>query len=187
MEDRQIIDLLWRRREEALVALAKKFGHRLQQLSCNILRNESDAQECVNDTYLAVWNTIPPQRPEPLTPYILRICKNITVSRLRLETAWKRSRYEFVLEELWEAIGCDGPEQDLEAKQLGQAIDAFLSNISKENRIIFLRRYWFGDSIRDIAGHFALSENAVSVRLNRIRGQLKDYLRKEGYYAGSIT
>lgn len=182
MEDRAIIDLLWHRNEDAIEALTQRFGHRLQRLAQNILSNDADAQECVNDTYLAAWNTIPPQRPEPLAPYILRLCRNIAISRLRSATAQKRSAYELSLSELDEAIGTNTLEQALSSRELGRAIDRFLDTLSRENRVIFLRRHWFGDSVADIAKNLQLSESNVSVRLYRIRQKLKAYLIKEGYY-----
>lgn len=182
MEDQKLITLLWQRNQDAIRLLAETYGHRLQRLAQNILLSEPDAQECVNDTYLAVWNTIPPQHPQPLTPYVLRLCKNIAVSRLRAATAQKRSSYQVSLLELEEVIGTDTLEQTLSSRELGRAIDAFLDTLSRENRVMFLRRYWYGDSVAQIAERLSLSENTVSVRLHRIRQKLKAYLIKEGYY-----
>lgn len=182
MEDRQIIALLWARAEDAITALRDKFGHRLQRLAANILLNPWDAEECVNDTYLAVWNTVPPHRPDPLAPYTLRICKNIAASRLRATLAQKRCGYEIALDELSEAIGTASLEQTLDVRELGRAIDRFLDTLNRENRFLFLRRYWYGDSVHSIAQQTGLSENAASVRLNRIRNKLKTYLQKEGLY-----
>lgn len=182
MEDRQIIALLWQRSEAAIQALTEKFGHRLQRLARNILPNPWDAEECVSDTYLALWNTIPPQQPDPLAPYALRVCKNIAVSRLRTQTTQKRSGYEIALDELSEAIGAQTLEEMVSARELGRAIDRFLDTLSTENRVIFLRRYWYGDSIADIARRVSLSENTVYVRLSRSRTKLRQYLKKEGYY-----
>lgn len=182
MEDRQILDLLWLRAEEALSALEEAYGHRLQRLARNILLDPQDAQECVNDTYLALWNTIPPNRPDPIAPYALRVCKNIATSRLRSRLAVKRSAYEVALEELADTIGRDDMEKILDSNALGDAIDGFLSTQTKENRVIFLRRYWYGDSVGDIARLMGLSENTVSVRLNRLRARLRHHLREEGLY-----
>lgn len=180
MEDRQIISLLWARAENAIGALAQQFGHRLQRLAENILHNPWDAQEVVNDTYLALWNTIPPQRPEPLTPFVLRLCKNIAVSRLRGNFAVKRSGYEIALDELSETIGTASLEETIAARELGQAIDRFLDTLSTENRVIFLRRHWYGDGVSEIAKRMGMSENTVSVRLGRTRTKLRAYLVKEG-------
>lgn len=180
MEDREIVALLWTRAENAIGALAQQFGHRLQRLAENILRNPWDAEEAVNDTYLALWNSIPPQRPEPLTPYVLRLCKNIAVSRLRGNFAAKRSGYEVALDELSEAIGTASLEDAMAARELGQAIDRFLDTLTLENRVIFLRRHWYGDGVSEIAKRMRMSENTVSVRLNRTRNKLRAYLCKEG-------
>lgn len=182
MEDREILALLFSRSEEALAALSAKFGHRLLRLAKNVLPTTQDAQEAVNDTFLAVWNTIPPKRPDPIAPYILRICKNISVSRLRVITAQKRSAYEVALDELAETIGENTLERIIEARILGQIINQFLSTLSKTDRVIFLRRYWYGDQVKDIARQVGMTENAVSVRLNRLRSSLKNTLIKEGYY-----
>lgn len=182
MEDKQIISLLWARADNAIAAIAEKLGHRLQRLAQNILPNPWDAEEAVNDTYLAMWNTIPPKRPEPLAPYALRLCKNIAVSRLRTILAVKRSGYEIALDELSECIGTASLEDTLDARELGRALDCFLDTLSLQNRVIFLRRHWYGDAISEIAERVGLSENAVSVRLNRIRNKLKTYLTQEGFY-----
>ena len=182
MEDHQIISLLWQRSEDAIAALSEKFGSRLQRLAHNILSSDADAQECVNDTFLALWNTIPPQRPDPLPPYILRLCKNIAISRLRAATAQKRSGYEVALEELSDVIGADTLEQSVSARELGQAIDAFLDTLSQDNRVIFLRRHWYGDSVQEIARQLGMSQSNVSVRLYHTRNKLKTYLIKEGLY-----
>lgn len=182
MEEKQILSLLWQRSEEAIAALQSLYGHRLTGLARGILPTEADAQECVNDTYLALWNTIPPQRPQPLTPYVLRICKNIAISRLRQLTSAKRSSYELALDELDEAIGTDSLEQVLSARELGRAIDDFLDTLNPQDRILFLRRHWYGESVQDIARRMEMREGSVSVRLHRIRSKLKTYLTKEGFY-----
>lgn len=183
MEDGKILDLLWARAESAIEALAEKFGARLHRTAMNILGDFQDAQECVNDTYLALWNTIPPQRPEPLAGFVHRVGRNTALKRLRQNTAQKRnSAYDLSLEELSGCIPGSTMEEAWNAKVLGQAIDAFLDTVSRENRVIFLRRYWFGDSVRDIAQTFSMTENAVSVRLNRLRASLKDYLIREECY-----
>lgn len=182
MEDRQIVALLLQRSEDALHALAEKFGQRLTSLARNILDDEEDARECVNDTYLALWNAIPPEEPDPLSAYVFRVCKNAAISRLRRKNAAKRGEHALSLEELAECIGRDTLESALDARELGRAIDRFLCTLSKENRVLFLRRHWFGDSVQAIAKDRGMTESAVSVRLNRTRSKLKDYLIKEGFY-----
>ena len=180
MEDSEILALLFARSEQAIAALSNKFGRQLHLLAGNILPTVQDTEEAVNDTFLAVWNTVPPHKPDPIAPYILRICKNISVSRLRAITAQKRSAYEIALDELAETIGRNTLEQIADARTLGGTIDSFLSSLSKTDRFIFLRRYWYGDRVKDIARQVGLKENAVSVRLNRLRCSLKDVLIKGG-------
>ena len=179
MEDHHLLALLWQRSEGAIGALAQQFGRLIYQIAHNLLGNERDAEECVNDTYLAVWNSIPPKRPEPLRPYICRIGHNIALNRLRSNTAQKRGGYEISLEEL---AGCIPAPCMEDGQALGRTMDAWLDTLNKDNRAIFLRRYWFGDSVKDIATAFNMKETAVSVRLSRLRDSLKAYLVKEGYY-----
>jgi len=182
MEDKAIVALLWERSHQALEALAATYGTRLLQIARNILANPQDAEESVNDTYLAVWNAIPPANPDPLTGYVLRTCRNISLKRLRFQSAQKRSSaYTQSLDELADIFPGITLEESLDARALGEAIDAFLSTLSRENRRLFLRRYWFGDSLSDLSRQERLSANALSVRLLRLRQQLKDYLNKEGF------
>lgn len=181
MDDRHIIRLLFARSEEAIGALARRFGLRLQAMAMNILHSSRDAEECVSDTYLAVWNAIPPEEPDPLAPYVYRVGRNTALKRLRTNTAQKRSNgYELSLEELSDCIPDHSMEKALDAQALAQAINRFLGSQSKENRVIFLRRYWFGDSVPDIAEALHLRPGTVSTRLNRIRTALKQYLQQEG-------
>ena len=182
MEDKKIIGLLFSRAEHAISELSTRFGKQLSRIAYNILGNQSDAEECTNDTYLAMWNAIPPASPDPLAPYVYRTGRNIALKKLQGNMAQKRNgRYDLSLDELNECLPGEDLEQLIDAKELGRAIDRFLSGNSKENRYIFLRRYWFGDSVKDIADVLKMQENAVSVRLNRLRNSLKDYLQKEGY------
>lgn len=182
MEDSKIISLLWQRAETAITALAEAFGKRLQATAMNILGSFRDAEECVNDTYLAVWNAVPPKKPDPLAAFVYKTGRNLALKRLRSNTALKRGGgYDLSLEELEGCIPGPALEEAVEARALGQAIDSFLSTVSRESRNIFLRRYWFGDSVGDIARCLGMKENTVSVRLSRLRVQLKDYLTKKGY------
>lgn len=178
MEDRHILKLLWQRAEQAIAAMAERFGRRLYCTALNLVNDPQDAEECVNDTYMAVWNAIPPKRPEPLAPYVYRTGRNIALNRLRANTAQKRSGYELSLDEL---AGCVPAPCLEDCRALGQAMDAYLDTISKSSRVIFLRRYWFGDTVKDIARDLCMTENAVFVRLSRTRDGLKQYLMKEGY------
>lgn len=182
MEDRHIIKLLFARAESAIDALAKQFGPRLFAMARNILGDPRDAEESVSDTYLALWNAIPPQKPDPLSAYVYKVGRNTALKRLRANTALQRcSAYDLSLEELAGCIPDTALQDTLDARELGRCIDRFLDTQSRESRIIFLRRYWFGDSIREIALALRMKEGTVSVRLNRTRNALKDYLNKEGY------
>lgn len=183
MEDTRILELLWARVESALEALAEKFGERLYQTAMNILGCRQDAQECVNDTYFALWNAIPPERPEPLAGYVHRVGRNTALKRLRHDTAQKRDgTYDLSLEELSGCIPGGSLEEAWDAVYLGQCIDRFLDTLSRENRVLFLRRYWFGDAVKDISQALGLTENTTSVRLSRLRDKLRNYLMKEGYF-----
>ncbi len=180
MEDSQIIALLWRRAEKALTALAQKFGKGLYSLAMNILGSPRDAEETVNDTYLALWNAIPPQRPDPLTPYVYRTGRNIALKKLRSLTAQKRDgRYDLCLEELSESLPGGTMDDTLDAKALGRTINAFLAQQSQENRTLFVRRYWFGVSVADLAKETGINAGAVSTRLSRMRQALREQLEKE--------
>ncbi len=176
MEDHQIMALLWHRAENAISVLAEKFGRRLHGLAMNFLKNSQDAEECVNDTYLAVWNAIPPAQPEHLSAYVYRTARNIALNKLRSK---QKSAAELSLDEL---AGCIPAPCLEDGRALGQAIDRWLSTQNAANRAIFLRRYWFGDSVKTIAQDLKMTESAVSVRLSRMRNHLKAYLIKEGYY-----
>ena len=180
MDDKAIIAGLTARIEDTLNMVAKRFGRSLQHLTMNILGNSHDAEECVNDTYLALWNAIPPAKPDPLAGYVMRTGRNLALNKRRENTAQKRdNRYDLSLDELAEALSGGTLEEITEAKELGRAIDRFLDTLNKENRILFLRRYWFGDSVQTIAKMRGMSENSVSVRLNRIRSKLRTYLIEE--------
>lgn len=183
MEDLQILEALFARSEKALAALAEKYGKGLLNLAMNILGSRADAEETVNDTYLALWNAIPPQRPEPLAPYVYRTGRNQALKRLRANTAQKRdSRYDLCLDELSDALPGGTAEEALDARLLGQAIERYLATLSRDQRVLFIKRYWFGKSVSDIAKEAGLSTGAVSTRLSRMRAALRAQLEKEDFY-----
>lgn len=185
MEDRKIIQLFFARAEGAIEVLAQKFGPRLLATARNILGSHEDAEESVSDTYLAVWNAIPPKEPDPLSGFVFKTGRNLALKKLRDRSALKRNpQYDLSLDELAGCLGGASLEDEFDARLLGRTIDRFLDTIAKDSRVIFLRRYWFGDSVKEIAKHFAMTENAVSVRLSRTRTQLKSYLIKEGFLNG---
>lgn len=183
MEDCKLIALFFERSEQAITALALRFGNRLYATAYNILNSREDAEEAVSDTYLTIWNIIPPEKPDPLEGYVYRTGRNVALKKLRFLRAQKRSsQYDISLDELSAVLSGGNLEEALDARELGLAIDRFLDTLPKQSRILFMRRYWFGDSVKDLSKAFSLSENTVSVRLSRIRTQLKTYLQKEGFF-----
>jgi len=184
MEDKQIIKLFFARAEEALRILKERFGNTLYKIAMNILGNHHDAEETTNDTYLAIWNAIPPKEPDPLAPYVYRTGRNMALKRLEYLSAEKRnSSYDLSLDELGACLpDNDNFEQAFIIKEIADSINEFLEKDSALNRYVFIRRYWYGDAVEDIAKSVNMKSGAVSVRLNRIRTKLKEHLIKEGYY-----
>ena len=180
MEDQEIIALFISRSEQAVAELDGKYGSLLHRISGNILHSDEDAAECVNDAYLGVWNAIPPARPNPLCAFVCRIVRNLSLKKYREQTALKRGP-ALPLEELANCIPTPSAEEAVSARELGRAICRFLDGLDRESRVLFLRRYWFSDPVKDIAPRLGMSENAVSARLRRLRIRLQQYLQKEGY------
>lgn len=182
MLDERIIELFFERSEQAIKELDIKYGRVCHSLSYNILHDQLDAEECVNDAYLGVWNAIPPARPNPLLNFLCRIVRNISLKRYELNTAIKRNRaHDVAMEELEPYLASPSTvETEIEANELVYIIEEFLDTLPFENRVIFLRRYWFFDTYADIADRVGITEKCVSVRLTRIRKQLKEYLLKKG-------
>lgn len=182
MDDRKIIDLLFERSEQGLKELMEKYGHAILHTARNFLKDEQDALECSSDTYMALWNSIPPARPESLPAYIHSTARNLALRRYHANTAQCRnSFYDTALDELSDCLaGRDTAETVVEAQELHEYINRFLAGLKKEDRRLFLRRYWFADSVSDIARMSGLSPKYVSLRLFRTRKKLKEFLVKEG-------
>jgi len=183
MDDISIIDLYWNRDEQAILETDKKYGKLCFRIADNILRRREDSEECVNDTFLKVWNSIPTDRPEHFSAYVCLITKRLALSKFRYNTAEKRN-YENSLpyEELAEIVSGEGkPEDAAVLSELSDSISNFLKKESKTNRQIFVRRYWYYDSAEDIAKAFGVSPNTVWSILSRMRSRLKKHLQKEGY------
>ena len=178
IEDEKIIDLFFNRSEKAIQELDIKYGKVCHKLSYNILNNKQDAEECVNDAYLGAWNAIPPTRPNPLLSYIVKIVRNISLKiYCRKEAAKRSGHYKIALEEIEGYITDQKTvEDEIEARELARIIEEFLDTLTVENRVIFMRRYWFADSYKDIAELVGISEKNISVRLTRIREKMKQYL-----------
>ena len=184
VEDSRIIELFFARSEQAITELSRKYGSVCGRVAGNILNDRRDAEECVNDAYLAVWNTVPPVRPDPLLSYVCRIVRNLALKKYRANTARKRnSAYDAVLEELADCFSsAASPEKEAEAEAVAGIVNAFLESLDPRSRILFVRRCWYADSIGDLAELFRMSRHAVSVRLSRIRKALRKRLEEEGIF-----
>lgn len=181
MDDNKIISLYYLRSEEAIQETDRRYGRRLHQIADNILHSNEDAEESVSDTYLKAWQTIPPQKPVHFFAYLARICRNFSLSRLDWRNAAKRSAQVVSLtQEMELCIPDRSRDAQLSGRELGRALNAFLATLTPENRMIFLRRYWYADTVGDIAARYGITENAVSTRLHRTREKLAAYLKKEG-------
>ena len=178
MEDEEILTLLWNREEQGLKELGQKYGKRIEQLAEKFLSAE-DAEECVNDTYLAVWNSIPPKRPHFLFAYTAKICRNLALNKVEWNQAAKRNA---VMVELSHELEQCIPDASavIEQQELGGLISDFLKGLSAEKKQMFLRRYWYGDSIQELMETFGYKESKIKSILFRIRNQLREYLKKEG-------
>ena len=181
MEDSKIIELFFARDEDAIKHTDDTYGRRLYQLADNIVRNGQDAEESVSDTYLKAWNTIPPRKPQYFFAYIAKICRHFALDRLDWKNAAKRKAEVVSLtKEMELCIPDTQRDRELAEKELGVILDAFLRTLTPENRVVFLRRYWYVDTIAEIAVRYGISESAVQMRLNRTRAKLCTYLEKEG-------
>lgn len=184
MDDNTIIDLYWERSEDAISETAAKYGGYCFTIAYNILFNKEDSEESVNDTYLAAWNTMPPRRPQMLATFLGKMTRYISLDRWKNRTAAKRGGGEvaLVLDELEECIsGEDSIEQDYLRKELVRNINNFLGELPETERKVFMCRYWYMDSIEDVAERFGFSASKVTSMLHRTRGKLKRVLEKEGF------
>lgn len=178
MMDEEIIELFFKRSEQAIDELDKKYGKVFFKLSNNILNDCMDAEECVSDSYLGVWNVIPPTSPNPLLTFVCKIVRNISLKKYYAKTAVKRnSTHDIAMSEVANYIlSSNYVEEEIEAKELARIIESFLETLTEENRVIFMRRYWFCDTYEEIAERIGITEKNVSVRLTRIRKQMREYL-----------
>lgn len=181
MEDAEIIALFWARDEGAIRETDAAYGPKLHTLADQILRCREDAQECVSDTYMKAWEVIPPQRPVYFFAFLAKICRNFALGVLQRQAAAKRSAQVVSLtQELEQCIPDRSVDRRLEGEELGALLERFLDSLSRENRIIFLRRYWYTDSVRQIAERCRISESKVKTQLHRTRRKLRQYLEQEG-------
>ncbi len=184
MNDQEIIELFFSRSEDAVSETGKKYGKMLKAVAFNVLSDSADAEECVNDTYLRAWDSIPPERPEAFSAYLAKIVRNLAIDLYRKKNNRKRaaSRYEKSLDELSEVVsGSDTPETELSGKMLSDAIDRYLRDIPETRRRAFVMRYFYNDSLAEISQYINVGVPALKSVLHRERKYLSEYLKKEGF------
>lgn len=184
MEDEMIIELFWQRSDRAIAETQGKYGRMLRSIAYGILRSQEDAEECENDTYLRTWNTIPPKRPDVLSAFLSKIARNLSLDRYDEIHAQKRGSGEVpaLLDELAECVP-DGnnPFAGVENAKLTEQINHYLKELKPDARVIFMRRYWFGNSVQEIAEMTGFGQSKIKMSLLRTRKELKRALEKEGY------
>lgn len=182
MEDSEIVVLFFDRNEMAIEQTQKKYGKKAHDLSLHITHSREDAEECVNDAYLRLWNTIPPKRPDSLCAFFLRIVRNLSLDRYRRAHSQKRFGAEVAFEELEACLPDEEGTIGLQTEngELRESLDRFLEGLDERERLLFMRRYWFMDSHETLARMFSISEGAVRQRLFRTREKLREFLKKEG-------
>ncbi len=183
MDDKQIVELYWQRSESAIDETEKKYGRYCHYIAYKILYNDADAEEIVNDTYLKAWNTIPPNRPEPLKPYLGMITRQLSLDVCEARSTQKRGgELSLILDELAECITDDNNRESLgESVALRDALNKFVKSLTEKEQAVFVRRYWYMSTPAEIANDYKLKENHVNVLLFRIRKKLKEFLVKEGF------
>ncbi len=183
MEDKQIIDLYWERSETAISETANKYGRYCHYIAYNILHREEDSEECVNDTYMNAWKSIPPHRPSVLKTFLGKITRNLALNRYEYFTAEKRNsgQVPLALDELRDCLpSANNTEKVVDDIVLTETLNRFLSELSIEQRKILMRRYWYFSSVKDIAKDYGISESKVKMSLLRSRNALRHFLEKEG-------
>lgn len=181
MTDEQMIELLWNRNEDVIPEINTAYGRKLRGLSNRILQNREDAEEVVNDTYMKTWDTIPKNRPRYFYAYIAAICRHLSLNVLNWNQAAKRkAEIVAITEEMELCIPDSSGENAIRGKEIARVMDAFLETLSEDSRIIFLRRYWYADTVASIAKRYDMTESKVKMQLLRTRSKLRDYLEQEG-------
>ena len=183
MEDTQIIELYFERDETAITQTDGKYGAYCRKIAKNILSLEEDAEECVNDAYLQAWNSIPPQRPERLGAWLGRIVRNMAINLWHKNRSQKRSPgIELLLSELEDCLPSpETVERVIESNELSEAIDRWLASLSRDDRVLFVRRYWYGVAVNDLAKERGVTSGSMAKRMYRLRLELRSALEKEGY------
>lgn len=181
MLDSEILDLYWQRNETAIRETDSAYGHKLHTLAERIVENREDGEECVSDTYLAAWEHIPPQRPNYFFAWLAKVCRNFAFGLLDKRQAAKRNAQVVTLTaEMELCIPDSRREAELEGEEIGRILNNFLRTLSQESRILFLRRYWYAESIGQIARRYGMGESKVKTSLYRTRLKLRKELEKEG-------
>ena len=183
MEDRQIVDLFFARSESAIKETDTKYGKYCFKIAYSILANQEDSEESVSDTYMTAWNNIPPRRPSTLSTFLGKLTRNISIDRFRKNTARKRGGGEMdvALEELDECVsGVESAEDALMRKEILASLNRFLAGLPDDERTVFLCRYWYVNSLEEIAGKTGFSVGKIKSMLHRTRGKLGKHLNKEG-------
>ena len=185
MQDRDIVDLFWQRDQSAILHSSVKYGKSLESTSYAIVRSREDAQECVQDTYFAAWNAMPDDRPDYLGAYLMKIVRNLSINLCRKQSAKKRdSGVTLIYDELSECIPDNslGVFEQMESGALASVINSFLEELDTQKRVVFVRRYFYSDSIQEISERLSLSESKVKSMLMRMRQKLAEAIRREGFY-----
>ena len=184
MEDRQIVAMYQQRDQQAIAQTERKYGHYLTKVAYHILYDLEDCAESVNDTYLAAWNAIPPHQPESLCAFLSKLTRRISIDLLRKKQSAKRGggEYELSLEELSQCLpGGNDPEAEVSSRELVRTIEKFLLTLPEKTRNVFIGRYFYMDSVKEVARYCGLTESNTKVLLHRTRLALGDYLKEEGY------
>ena len=182
LNDKMIIQLYLDRNERAITETDEKYGPYCRSIANNILNNREDVHECINDTYFKTWNSIPPNIPKKLSAYLAKIVRNLAFNRYRMSHTSRRGggQTELVLEELGEIISDVNTENEFNRREFADVINSFVLSLPEKQRNIFLCRYWYADSISQISSYFKITENNVSVTLNRLRNKFRKYLEERG-------
>lgn len=184
MEDKDIVQLYWERNERAITETSSKYGNYCFVIANNILNDRQDAEECVNETYLNAWKSIPPHKPKMLSAFLGKLVRNLSFNKYKSVHSKKRGGYEVsvILDELTEIVSDEASAEDnVIRKELIKTVNGFIDSLSEQKRYVFIRRYWYSDSIAAIAEQCGRSENSIYVELSRMRKKLRDYLKERGY------
>ena len=181
MEDAKIIELYWTRNEDAIAQTDAEYGRKLHTLANRLLQNHEDAEESVSDTYMKTWNAIPPSRPAHFYAFLAAICRSLSLNKLDWRQAAKRKAEVISLtQEMELCIPDTSRDRQLEGREIGRVLNDFLASLPRESRLIFLRRYWYVDTVAEIAQRYGMTESKVKMQLSRTRDKLHSHLEREG-------